>query len=221
MDFEVPPSSTPAPPPPAPRPNPQAPRVATPHHDRLLALQDDFYAILRALEQVSNDVYQEFPDTDSDPAEVRQLHDAIAETVQGGEALLDRVWFHCTGTGMTLDEAMAVPEADPVEDDEDDDTGPRIQCGEPMSVEASEGLPVRTVLITEDTEHGQVDYVLNDEILALMAQDPTQAFKHLVDATADARDTDDDRSITKEEVCALVVAIFKIHGVPVPPEARS
>lgn len=84
-----------------------------------------------------------------------------------------------------------------------------------MSAEPEQPMAKRTVLITEETEHGlKIDYVLNDELLALMAQDPSQAFQHLVDATASRRDTDDDRSITEEEVCALVVAIFKIHGVP-------
>jgi hypothetical protein len=109
MDSDVT-RSTPAPPP-LPTADPNAPRLATPHFDRLLALQDAFYAILRALEQVSNDVYQEFPDTDSEPVEVTRLHKAIEETVQEGEALLDRRWFWCTGMGMALDEMLGVPEA--------------------------------------------------------------------------------------------------------------
>ena len=107
-----------------------------------------------------------------------------------------------------------LPKAHPYEPDDDTAGLPvHFRCWDAFRA----GREV-TVLITEETEHGQVDYILNDEILALMAQDPTQAFAHLVDATADARDTDDDRSITREEVCALVVAIFKIHGVPVPPK---
>ena len=111
MDSDVPVPNPVIPPPPLPpRFDPTAPRIATPHLDRLLALQDSFYAILRALEQVSVDVRQEFRDTDPNPAEVRRLHEAIGELVQEGEALLDRVWFWCTGMGMELDEMLAVPE---------------------------------------------------------------------------------------------------------------
>lgn len=139
MDSDVT-GNTPAPPPPPPLPtaDPNAPRIATPHFDRLLVIQDQFYDLLRALEQVSADVDIEFRDTEAEPAEVTMLTAAIHDLVQEGEALLDRTWFWTTGRGMQLDEMLAVPEAPAP----DDDSTPCIQCGEPVSIKANEGLPV-------------------------------------------------------------------------------
>ncbi len=170
MDADVPaPNPVIPPPPPPPRFDPNEPGIATPHFDRLVALQDAFYAILRALE--SADVSQEFRDIDPQPAEVGQLHEAIGELVQEGEALLDRVWFHCTSMGMELDEALAVPAAPEPAAVEDDDTRPCVQCGQPVGVDGYEGLPVEHCI-----DHG-TSKRLQSELIA-RGYDPPDAPVH-------------------------------------------
>jgi len=72
-------------------------------------------------------------------------------------------------------------------------------------------------LLTEYTEHETRDYVLTAEIRALMAQDPAQAFARLV-AGLDGAHDHTGRRLTLGEVRVYVASIFRLHGVPVPPE---